>query len=145
MPLPVEEPLDSAIGWVAKHTARYVESGGAEGHEWQGATTLVLTTLGRSSGRLRRNALIYVERDGRYFVVASFGGKPDHPAWYLNLEAEPEVRVQVRDRVMDATTRTLEGAERDAIMPALLEMWPDYATYQEKTDRLFPVVEITPA
>jgi len=145
MSLPNEEPLDNEIGWVAKHTQRYVESGGADGHEWRGATCLVLTTMGRTSGKLRRNALIYVENDSKYYVVASFGGKPQHPAWYFNLDAEPDVRVQVRDRIMDATARTLEGRERDAIMPKCIEMWPDYAEYQKKTNRQFPVVEITPA
>ena len=144
MPLPQEDPLDNEIGWVAKHTRQYIESGGAEGYDWNGATCLVLTTMGRKSKRLRHNALIFVEDAAKYYVVASFGGKPNHPAWYLNLDAEPEVRIQVKDRVMDATTRTLHGAERDAIMPACIEMWPDYVDYQTKTDRLFPVVEITP-
>jgi deazaflavin-dependent oxidoreductase (nitroreductase family) len=145
MGLPQEEPLDNAIGWVAKHTRRYIESGGAEGHEWNGATTLVLTTKGRRSGRLRHNALIYVEDEGTYYVVASFGGKPHHPAWYLNLDAEPDVRIQVRDRVMDATAQTVEGSERELVWPVLLEMWPDYAEYQTRTTRRFPVVKITPA
>jgi deazaflavin-dependent oxidoreductase (nitroreductase family) len=145
MPLPQEEPLDSAIGWVAKHTRQYIESGGAEGHDWNGATTLVLTTKGRKSGKLRRNALIYVEDEGNYYVVASFGGKPHHPAWYLNLRDEPQVRIQVRDQVMDATATTLAGPARDAIWPKCVAMWPDYADYQEKTTREFPLVEITPA
>jgi deazaflavin-dependent oxidoreductase (nitroreductase family) len=144
MPLPHEEPLDNEIDWVAKHTRQYVASGGKEGHDWNGATTLVLTTMGRKSGKLRRNALIYVQDAGKYYVVASFGGKPDHPAWYLNLDDEPEVRIQVKDRVMDATAQTLQGAEREAIWPKCVEMWPDYAEYQTKTDRQFPVVEVTP-
>jgi deazaflavin-dependent oxidoreductase (nitroreductase family) len=144
MPLPNEEPLDNEIGWVAEHTRQYVDSGGAEGHDWNGATTLVLTTMGRKSGKLRRNALIYVEDAGKYYVVASFGGKPHHPAWYFNLAAEPEVRIQVKDRVMDATAQTIEGTARQTVWPACVAMWPDYDAYQEKTDRQFPVVEITP-
>lgn len=144
MALPKEDPLDNQIGWVAKHTRRYIESGGEDGHEWNGATTLVLTTLGRKSRKLRHNALIYVEDGGRYYLVASFGGHPQHPAWYLNLVDEPDVRIQVKDRVMDAEARTLEGDRREAILAKATEMWPDYAEYQTKTDRLFPVVEITP-
>ena len=144
MPLPNDAPLDNEIGWVAEHTHMYLDSDGAEGHDWNGATCLVLTTMGRRSGKLRHNPLIYVEEANKYYVVASFGGKPHHPAWYLNLDTNPEVRIQVRDAVMDATARTLRGAEREAIMPKCLEMWPDYADYQTKTDRQFPLVEITP-
>ena len=145
MPLPDETPLDNAIPWVAKHAQQYRESNGAEGHDWNGATTLLLTTLGRKSGRLRQNPLIYIEDEGAYHVVASFGGKPHHPAWYLNLDAEPEVRIQVGDEVMDATARTLSADEKAAIWDRCLAMWPDYAEYQKKTDRDFPVVAITPA
>ncbi len=145
MPLPNEEALDNENGWVAQHTRQYVESGGTEGHEWNGATTLVLTTMGRRSQKLRRNALIYVEDAGKYYVVASFGGKPHHPAWYFNLDTEPEVRIQVRDQVMDATAQTVGGATREAIWPQCVAMWPDYEKYQTKTDRQFPVVEITPS
>ena len=144
MPLPQGDPLDNEIGWVAKHTRRYIETEGAEGHDWNGATTLVLTTMGRKSGKLRHNALIYVENGGKYYLVASFGGKPEHPAWYLNLVDEPEVRIQVKDRVMDAVATTLEGQAREAALAQATEMWPDYAEYQTKTDRHFPVVEIAP-
>lgn len=144
MPLPDETPLDNEIGWVAKHTHQYVNSGGAEGHDWNGATCLVLTTMGRKSGKLRHNPLIYVEDGDAYVVVASFGGKPHHPGWYFNLVDRPEARIQVRDRVMDATAETLEGTDRERVWPACLEMWPDYGDYQTKTDRVFPLVRLTP-
>jgi deazaflavin-dependent oxidoreductase (nitroreductase family) len=145
MPLPDETPLDNAIPWVAKHNRQYRESNGAEGHEWKGATTLLLTTMGRSSGRLRQNPLIYVEDGGSYHVVASFGGKPHNPDWYENLAAEPEVRVQVGDRIMDATARTLSADEKAVVWDKCVAMWPAYDEYQQKTDREFPVVAITPA
>ena len=144
MPLPQGDPLDNEIGWVAKHTRRYIETEGAEGHDWNGATTLVLTTMGRRSGKLRHNALIYVENGGKYYLVASFGGKPEHPAWYLNLVDEPEVRIQVKDRVMDAVATTLEGQAREAALAQATEMWPDYAEYQTRTDREIPVFVLTP-
>ena len=105
----------------------------------------MLTTMGRSSGRLRQNPLIYVEDGGSYHVVASFGGKPHNPDWYENLAAEPEVRVQVGDRVMDATARTLSADEKAAVWDKCVAMWPAYDEYQQKTDREFPVVAITPA
>lgn len=145
MPLPDETPLDNAIPWVAQHNREYRESNGAEGHDWNGATTLLLTTMGRSSGRLRQNPLIYVEDGGAYHVVASFGGKPDNPDWYENLAAEPEVRIQVGDQVMDATARTLSAAEKAAVWDKCVDMWPDYDEYQKKTDRDFPVVAIKPS
>src|SRR5215212_10050042 len=76
-----EEPLDSARGWVAEHTRRYVETHGEEGHDWNGVPCLVLTTRGRRSGRWRRNALIYAQDGDRYIVVASKGGADEHPLW----------------------------------------------------------------
>lgn len=144
MSLPNDVPLDSAIPWVAKHTQQYLASNGEDGHDWNGATTLVLTTMGRKSGKLRHNPLIYIEDSGNYHVVASFGGKPHHPAWYLNLDAEPEVRIQVGDQVMDATARTLPADEKSQLWEACVAMWPDYDEYQKKTERDFPVVEISP-
>ena len=86
---------DSPTAWVAEHIQRYVESDGESGHEWKGATTLLLTTRGRKSGQWHRTALIYGQDGDRYILVASRGGHPHHPAWYLNLTANPEVEVQV--------------------------------------------------
>ena len=76
---------DSPTGWVAKHVRKYVESDGKKGHRWSGVDTLLLTTRGRSTGKLRRTALIYGEDRGRYIVVASNGGAKTHPHWYQNL------------------------------------------------------------
>src|SRR5919202_4481857 len=90
------EVTDSPVPWVAEHMRRYLESGGEDGHEWRpGVPTLLLTTTGRKSGVKRRTALIYGRDTADYVVVASKGGAPGHPAWYLNLQADPEVEVQV--------------------------------------------------
>jgi len=139
-----ETPVDPRAGWVADHVRRYVETGGADGHEWRGVRTLLLTTRGRRSGTARRTALIYGEHDGDLVVVASYGGAPQHPDWYVNLEADPEVVIQVGDRVMPARARTAEPEERPELWRLMASIWPAYDDYQAKTDREIPLVRITP-
>jgi deazaflavin-dependent oxidoreductase (nitroreductase family) len=125
----------------AEHVKRYQETGGAEGHDWQGTTTLLLTTTGRRSGEKRTTPLIYREAgDGRYAIVASKGGADEPPAWFLNLEAAPEVEGQVRDDVFAARARVASPDEKQQLWPALVATWPDYDAYQAKTDREIPVV-----
>ena len=106
------EVHDSPTGWVADHIKSYVESDGEQGHVWNGVPTLLLTTKGRKSGELRRTALIYGEHDGTYLLVASQGGADKHPAWYLNLEANPEVHVQVGADRFSARARTATEQEK---------------------------------
>src|SRR6476620_7139946 len=89
-----EEVLDSPVGWVAKHIRTYVESGGTQGLKYMGRDTLLLTTRGRKTGKLRRTALFYGRDGERYVLVGSNGGKADDPLWYRNLLAEPRVEVQ---------------------------------------------------
>jgi deazaflavin-dependent oxidoreductase (nitroreductase family) len=137
-----DEPLDSARDWVAEHTRRYVESEGKDGYMWRGVPTLVLTTLGSKTKRLRRNALIFGRDGDAYVVVASYGGAPDHPSWYKNLRAEPKVSIQVGPDVIEAEARTATTEEKKRLWPAMVEIWPDYATYQTRTDRDIPVVLI---
>jgi deazaflavin-dependent oxidoreductase (nitroreductase family) len=106
------------------------------------APILLLTTTGRRSGQPRTAPLLYL-RDGegeRLAIVASFGGHPTHPVWYLNLEANPEVHVQVGRERYAATARTASAGERERLWPLLVEMYPGYAGYQEKTAREIPVV-----
>jgi deazaflavin-dependent oxidoreductase (nitroreductase family) len=105
-----EEVFDSPTGWVRSHIQEYVETDGAKGHQWRGYPTLLLTTRGRKSGKLRRTALIYGQDGPNYILVASQGGAPKHPQWYLNLAANPEVALQVgadklRGRARTATPR----------------------------------------
>ena len=134
------EPLDSAVGWVAKHTRRYVESDGEDGYLWNGVPTLVLTTTGRKSGQLRRNGLIYAEDGDRYVVVGSKGGDDHHPLWYLNLVENPDVGVQIKSERFQARARTADPEERAQLWPLMTAIWPDYDQYQAKTEREFPVV-----
>ena len=139
-----EQVTDSPTDWVAEHTKQYLESGGQQGHEWRpGVPTLLLTTTGRKSGVRRRTALIYGHDNDRYVVVASKGGAPDHPAWYLNLAADAQVEVQVMDDVFQARAETVSGDERTRLWALMRRTWPAYDDYQTKTDREIPVVVLT--
>jgi deazaflavin-dependent oxidoreductase (nitroreductase family) len=123
-----------------EHVDRYEATGGEEGHEWQGTSTLILGTRGRKSGELRKTPLIYQEHDGDYLVVASKGGAPKPPAWYLNLEADPEVEVQVKGDKFKARARTAGADEKPELWKKMTAAWPAYDDYQRKTDREIPVV-----
>lgn len=127
-----------------EHVRKYIETDGEVGHEWlRGSTTLVLTTRGRKSDKEYQHALIYRESGDDYVVVASKGGAPDHPDWYLNLKANPQVGVQVRGDRFTATARDATPDERPKLWALMAEAWPDYDTYQEKTDREIPVVVLS--
>lgn len=139
-----EEILDSPTGWVAKHIRSYVESGGQRGHHWNGVDTLLLTTRGRRSGAWRRTALIYGRDGDRFVVVASNGGSAHHPAWFHNLTADPEVRVQVGPDEFTATARTATPQERPRLWAMMAGIWPDYDNYQRKTNREIQVVVLEP-
>jgi deazaflavin-dependent oxidoreductase (nitroreductase family) len=138
---PDEPVLDSPTGWVSRHIRRYLDSDGANGHEWRpGVHTLLLTTRGRRSGKLHRTALIYGRDGDRYLVVASVGGSPRHPAWYLNLTADPEVRVQVGPERFTARARTATPEEKPRLWSQMTSIWPAYEGYQRRTRRDIPVV-----
>ncbi|MDQ6606378.1 MAG: nitroreductase family deazaflavin-dependent oxidoreductase [Actinomycetota bacterium] len=123
-----------------EHVDRYKDTDGAEGYDWQGTTVLLLTTKGRKSGQPRELPLIFAEHDGDHVVVASKGGAPEHPAWYLNLAEDPEVTVQVRGDRFAARARTAGADERPELWKLMNQSWPAYAEYQQKTDREIPVV-----
>jgi deazaflavin-dependent oxidoreductase (nitroreductase family) len=131
---------DSPTSWVKEHIDEYLASDGAEGHIWRGAPTLLVTTTGRRSGERRRTALIYGRHGADYVIVASYGGSPKHPLWYLNLAADAKVTVQVNGEVFDAVAREATPAERAELWPQMAELWPDYDNYQANTDRVIPVV-----
>jgi deazaflavin-dependent oxidoreductase (nitroreductase family) len=135
-----ESVTDSPIGWVSTHVRRYVESDGENGHQWRGVDTLLLTTRGRSTGKLRRTALIYGKDGDRYLVVASNGGSAPHPDWYQNLVADPHVLVQVADDKFEAKARTATAREKPRLWGLMVSIWPDYDQYQTKTQREIPVV-----
>lgn len=126
--------------WMADHMRRYVASNGADGHIWNGVPTLLLTTKGRRSGEPIMLPLIYGEHEGRYILVASKGGHPHHPVWYLNLVADPRVDVQVGAEKLRAKARTAAGAERATLWAKMTKIWPAYDEYQAKTKREIPVV-----
>lgn len=136
------EPKDSPVDWVNEHIQRYVSTDGANGHEWQGIPTLLLTTTGRRTGTRHRTALIYRQVGDDHVIVASKGGAEQHPAWYFNLAANPDVTVQVRDEVFDGRARTAEGEERARLWPLMVEVFPNYAQYQERTERQIPVIVV---
>ena len=137
----MSEISDSPTGWVAKHIRDYVATDGRVGHRRWGVRTLLLTTRGRRTGQLRRTALIYgTDGDGRYVVVASNGGRPDNPAWYLNLLAHPEAHVQVGADRFTAAAAEATGEERERLWTMMAELWPEYARYRAKTARAIPVM-----
>jgi len=106
--------------------------------------TLILTTRGRKTGRESSVPLLYVEENGKLYIVASFGGNDTPPGWYKNLVANPEVGVELHKGVQRYRARSLSSEEKDKIWPKLLALYPTYADYQKKTTRVIPVVELTP-
>jgi deazaflavin-dependent oxidoreductase (nitroreductase family) len=123
-----------------EHVKRYLETDGAEGHDWQGVSTLILTTTGRHSGEDRSTPLIYGRHGDDYLVVASKGGAPEPPAWYLNLAEQPVVTVQVRGDRFKAHARTATPEEKPELWSTMSALWPPYDDYQGKTTRDIPVV-----
>lgn len=123
-----------------EHVKRYLETDGAEGHEWQGTSALILTTTGRQSGQERSTPLIYGQHGDDYLVVASKGGAEENPAWYLNLSAQPEVTVQVRGDRFKAHARIATTDEKAELWAIMTKEWPAYDEYQQKTTREIPVV-----
>jgi deazaflavin-dependent oxidoreductase (nitroreductase family) len=129
----------------ADHVAAYRESAGEVGYLWNGVPTLLLTTIGRRSGEPRTSALIFTRDGDDYLVVASMGGAPVHPKWYLNLEANPAAEIQVRDQRIAVTARTATPEEMPRLWRIVADVWPNYNVYQERTQRAIPVVVLTPA
>ena len=123
-----------------EHVRRYLKTDGAEGHDWQGTTVLILTTTGRRSGEERSTPLIYGQHGDDFVVVASKGGAEEDPAWYLNLTADPGVTVQVRGDRFTAHARTASAREKPELWKMMTERWPAYDEYQHKTTRDIPVV-----
>jgi len=129
----------------AEHVQRYQQTGGRVGHIWNGVRTLLLTTTGRKTGQPRSSAMIYGTDGGGFVVVASNGGSPGHPAWYLNIEAQPRVELQVRSQQLAAVGRTVtDPGERTRLWQVMVDIWPNYDVYQRRTDRRIPLVVLTP-
>ena len=140
-------------GWTVEHANRYFSSGGTDGHMYKvtppgypemTVPALLLTTTGRKSGEKFIFPLYYGKTGDGYIIVASKGGAPEHPGWYKNLVANPDVEVQVGTRKFKARARTTSGAERARLWQEALKFWPPYAAYQKKTEREIPVVVLDP-
>jgi len=123
-----------------EHVRRYRETDGEEGHDWQGAHALILTTTGRRSGEQRSTPLIYGQSGEDYLVVASKGGADEPPAWHLNLEASGEAEIQVKADRFKVRARVATPEEKPALWKTMTAQWPAYDEYQQKTERELPVV-----
>jgi deazaflavin-dependent oxidoreductase (nitroreductase family) len=143
--MPIEgEYAPSTFNWAADQVELYERTGGVEGAELQGRPIVILTTKGRRSGKVRKSPLMRVEHDGRYAVVASLGGAPKHPVWYLNILADPEVTLQDGPVAKDYRAHVAEGDEKAEWWARAVETWPAYDEYQAKTDRVIPLVVLEP-
>ena len=130
--------------WSRRQVELYEATNGAEGGDLRDRPVVVLTSVGARTGKLRKTALMRVEHEGLYAVVASLGGAPHNPVWYHNLKANPHVELQDRATKRDYTAREVTGAEKAVWWERAVEAWPDYANYQAKTDRQIPVFVLEP-
>lgn len=143
MPL-TGEYWPSPSDWSRTQTEQYEATNGEEGGDLRGRPIIVLTSVGAKTGKIRKTALMRVEHEGVYAVVASRGGAPTHPVWYHNLKKNLHVEVQDRATKRDYLAREVTGDEKAVWWQRAVEAWPDYATYQEKTDRQIPVFVLEP-
>ena len=145
MPLQGEyEP--STLDWVREQVAKYETSGGTEALTLRdtGLPVVVVTNVGAHSGKLRKTPLMRVEHDGRYLAVGSQGGAPRDPHWVRNVREHPTVELQDRTQKWEMTVRELSGDERAEWWDRAVEAFPNYALYQERTERLIPVFLLEP-
>jgi F420H(2)-dependent quinone reductase len=139
------DPADvkvSPTDWVSEQARRYEESGGTEATDMNGSPCLLLDYLGRKSGRWLRTVLIYGRDGDDYLVVASKGGAPEHPLWYLSLRDNPDVHLRVERERFAARAEVLSPQEKARVWPHLLEVYAPYEDYQKKTDRDIPVIRL---
>ena len=126
------------------HIKAYRESNGEVGYLWNGVPTLLLTTLGRRSGEPRTSALICGRHGDDYLVIASTGGAPKHPSWYLNLLEHPEAEIQVKAEHIRVRAHTATPDEKPQLWGIMTDQWPNYDVYQSRTDRVIPLVVLSP-
>lgn len=134
----------STLDWARENAELYMSSGGTEGTELKGKPVVLLTTVGAKTGKLRKTPLMRIEHDGEYAAVASLGGAPKNPVWYYNVKKHPQVELQDGTLVGDYEAREVFGEEKAAWWQRAVEIWPDYADYQRKTERVIPVFVLTP-
>lgn len=140
------EYLPSKAGWVREQVERFEATNGAEANTLRDSDDpiVVITSRGARSGKVRKNPVMRVEKDGRYVAVASLGGAPQHPEWYYNLVAHPVVDLQDGPVKKSYRARVLEGEEREQWWQYAVDTWPTYGEYQKKTERLIPVFLLEP-
>jgi deazaflavin-dependent oxidoreductase (nitroreductase family) len=134
----------SPTDWVQNQTKTILETGTTEGVLVTGRPIVLLTVRGAKSGKLRYTPVMRVEHDGSYAVVASKGGAPEHPTWYFNIKAHPEIRLQDGTETKDYVAREVDGAERAEWWERAVAAFPNYAEYQQNTDRLIPLFVLDP-
>ena len=127
-----------------EHINRYRETDGEVGYLWNGATALLLTTTGRKTGQPRTQPLIFASDGDDYLVVASMGGAPKHPSWYLNLVDHPDAEVQVKGDIVPVRAHTATDEEKPRLWKVVTAQWPNYDVYQTRTDRQIPLVVLSP-
>ena len=127
-----------------EHVRRYQETDGEVGYIWNGVPTLLLTTTGRKSGLQRTTPLIFGQDGDDFLVVASVGGGPKHPAWYLNLQSDPGAEIQVKGEHFRVNARAAEDAEKPRLWKRVTDVWPNYDVYQTRTERVIPLVILSP-
>ncbi|MDQ1137728.1 deazaflavin-dependent oxidoreductase (nitroreductase family) [Microbacterium sp. SORGH_AS 1204] len=138
------EYLPSTSEWARQQAETFEASGGQESAELRGVPIIVLTTVGAKTGGLRKTALMRVEHEGQYAVVASKGGAPEHPAWFYNLVKNPRVALQDGDVKKEYDAHQAEGTERDEWWARAVAVWPDYDEYQKKTERRIELFVLDP-
>ncbi len=127
-----------------EHVKRYEETDGVTGYSWNGVHCLVLTTTGRVTHQAHKCALIFGEDGENCVVIASKGGAPEHPEWFRNISADPNVHVQVKERRFAAVAEPASGGERERLWQLMADIWPNYNVYVTRTDREIPVVVLKP-
>lgn len=138
------EYAPSPLDWSREQADTYMKSGGTEGTQLQGKPVILLTTVGAKTGKLRKTPLMRVEHDGQYAIVASLGGAPKNPVWYHNVVKNSRVELQDGTVTGDYDAREVFGDEKAIWWQRAVAVWPDYASYQTKTDRQIPVFVLTP-
>jgi F420H(2)-dependent quinone reductase len=139
------EYAPSTSDWARKQAEQYEQSGGTIAGDLRGLPVVVLTSVGAKTGKLRKTALMRVEHDGEYLVVASRGGAPENPVWVYNLRKNPRVELQDGAEKHDYEARELDGDERARWWDRAVATFPNYAEYQLKTNRLIPIFKLTRA
>lgn len=131
---------ENILGFMQDHIRRYLATNGEDGHLMNGFPCLVLTTTGKKSGEPRQAAVIYGTEGDHHIIVASKGGSDTPPAWFVNLQANPQAHIQVKDRKLTVRMRVTTGEERERLWKKMTAIFPAYEEYQQKTTRQIPVV-----